>query len=328
MTLAEALSALDGKALLGPDDAVAIRGVVYGGDCAISQAEADALFQLNADAGTLSREWRDLYIEAMADFVVRQQDPAGYVDDAKAAWLIAAISRKNHIREDELEMLIHVLETADQVPDRLSAFVFGLVETLLMKGFERDGALAPANIERLRRVLFAGGGDGAVAVSRHEAEALFDMNDAMKGAVVDQAWTDLFARAVGNAVLYEARWTADRARETRDEAWIADTSTHPFGRMGAALSSGAKAAAMADGFRELLHWDFMNHNLEPIEAADEAMETRAADVSADEAHWLVALLRRDGQLDANERAVIDFIRANARSVDPSLQSLVEEFGAT
>jgi hypothetical protein len=327
MTLAEALSALDGKATLDPDDAIAIRRIVYGGDCAIGQDEADALFRINADAGTVSREWRDLYIEAMADFVVHQQNPAGYVDDAKTAWLLSAISRKNRVREDELEMLIHVLEAADQTPEKLSAFVLGLVETLLMRGFEHDGTLAPANIERLSRVLFASGGDGAYAVTRHEAEALFDMNDALKGAAVDPAWTDLFVRAVGNAVMYEARWAADRDREKRDEAWIADVSTHPYRRIGAQLASGNALAAVADGFRQLGHWDFMNHDLEPVEAGDEAMEARAQAVTADEAHWLVALLRRDGRLDANEKALVEFLRANAASVDPSLQALVQEFGA-
>jgi hypothetical protein len=209
----------------------------------------------------------------------------------------------------------------------LSAFVFGLVETLLMRGFEHDGTLARENIDRLRRVLFASGGEGAYAVTRHEAEALFDMNDALKGAAVDPAWTALFAQAVGNAVMYEARWTADRSREKRDETWINDTSIHPFRRIGAELASGDSLSAMAKGFRQLGHWDFMNHDLEPVEVADEAMEARAAVVTADEAHWLVALLRRDSQLDASERALVDFLRANAGAVDPSLAHLVEEFGA-
>jgi len=326
MTLAEALSALDGKATLDPDDALAIRRIVYGGDCKISQDEAETLFRINADTQTLSREWRDLYAEAMTDFVVHQQDPAGYVDDAKTAWLLAAIGRTNKVREDELDMLIHVLEAADQTPEKLSAFVLGLVETLLMKGFEQNGTLAPANIDRLRRVLFASGGDGAYGVTRHEAEALFDMNDALKGAAVDPAWTKLFAQAVGNAVLYQARWTADRDREKRDEAWIADTSVHPFRRIGAELASGSTLTAMAQAFRQVGHWDFMNHDLEPVEVADEAMEARADVVTADEAHWLVALLRRDGRLDANERALVDFLRANAASIDPSLQALVKELG--
>jgi hypothetical protein len=327
MTLAEALSALDGKATLDAADAIAIRGIVYGGDCTVTQDEADALFQINADAVTVSREWRDLYIEAMTDFVVHEQDPAGYVDDAKTAWLLSAIGRKNRVRADELEMLIHVLEAADQTPDKLSAFIFGLVETLLMRGFEHDGTLAPANIERLRRVLFASGGDGAYAVTRHEAEALFDMNDALKGATVDPAWSDLFAHAIGNAVMYEARWTADRSREKRDEAWITDTSIHPFRRIGAELASGNSLSAIAEGFRQLGHWDFINYDLKPAEAADEAMEARAAVVTAEEAHWLVDLLRRDGRLDASERALVDFLRTNSGSVDPSLQALVDELGA-
>ena len=48
MTLADALSALDGRSLLDAADALQVRRIVYADDCSISQAEADALFKLNA----------------------------------------------------------------------------------------------------------------------------------------------------------------------------------------------------------------------------------------------------------------------------------------
>ena len=70
----------------------------------------------------------------------------------------------------------------------------------------------------------------------------------------------------------------------------------------------------------------MNHDLELAEVADETMEARADAVTADEAHWLVTLLRRDSKLDASEKALVDFLRANARSIDPSLQKLVDALG--
>ena len=131
MTLADALQSLDGKSELTAEDALALRRILYGGDIAVTTAEAEALFKLNADAGTLSREWRDLFVEAMTDYVVRQAAPAGYVDQAKADWLVAQVKAAGRIREDEIEMLIHVLEEADETPSALGDFVLATLKALV-----------------------------------------------------------------------------------------------------------------------------------------------------------------------------------------------------
>jgi hypothetical protein len=331
MTLAEALSTLDGKAELTGEDALTLRKVIYGADIVLTQVEADAVFKLNADAGAISPEWAALFSEAMADFVVRQQEPEGFVDDAKADWLISSVKRHARIREDEVEMLLHVVELADQTPARLSDFVLQVLKGLALWKLEHRGALERVDIDRLRRALFAAGGDGSIAVSRHEAEVLFDINDALKGKAVDPAWTDLFVHAVANAVLFETPWAPDLAREKREEAWTKDTSIHPLRRMErlAETPSGI-ADALKEGAhlmgrirREALDFDFSDPEADKRTAeqvaAEQAREAASEEVTADEAHWLLGRLGRHGQLDANERALVAFIRANATSVDASLQ---------
>jgi len=158
MALAELLSSLDGKADLTAEDALAARREVFGGDNAVSAEEAAALMSLNADAGAISPDWRSFFIEAMTDYVVRQAEPQGYVDEAKARWLIEAVQREQRTRVDEVEMLIHVLEQADSTPSDFSGFILGLVRALCLRHIEREGRLRPADIERLRRVIFATGG--------------------------------------------------------------------------------------------------------------------------------------------------------------------------
>jgi hypothetical protein len=222
--LIQALSALDGKAELTAEDAVAVRRIVFGGDCTVSQDEAEALIQLNADAGKVSREWRALFAEALTDYIVRQEHPQGYVDQAKADWLMGRVRQEKRVRDDEVEMLIHVLEQADQTPPGFSGFVLDLVKSLALSGLRRDGQLSGENIARLRRVVFAAGGAKNLAVTRREAEALFDINDALAGAVADPVWTDLFVKAVGNAVLFETPWTPDAANEVKRQAWLEDAS--------------------------------------------------------------------------------------------------------
>jgi hypothetical protein len=218
MTLAEALSTLDGKATLDADDVLALRRIIYGAGDAVRPEQVEALFQLNAHAGAISPEWRTLFVEATVDFVVRQAEPTGYVDDARAAWLIEVVKRHGRVRADEIEMLIHVLETADKTPVELSAFVLGAVRALALWRLKRNGALDRADVERLRRVLFAKGGDANIAVTRAEAEALFDINDALNNgdlgdAPFAPAWTSLFVHAVANAVLFETPWAPDAETE-------------------------------------------------------------------------------------------------------------------
>ncbi len=328
MTLAEALSALDGKATLDAEDALVLRRIIYGASDRVEQDHVDALFQLNAHAGAISPEWRTLFVEALVDFVVRQQEPAGYVGDAKADWLIEAVKRHGRIREDQIEMLIRVLETADKTPPQLSAFVLGAVRALALWRLKRTGALDGADIERLRRVLFAKGGDANIAVTRAEAEALFDINDALGGAAFDPAWTSLFVHAVANAVLFETPWAPDAETELQRQAWIRDTTIHPLRRdLDLLQHPRGLEHAVAEEFHDLAHLDFQNHDAEQLNRRIDALEARAEIVTFDEAHWLLDRIGRNGEFDANERALIAFIRANAREIDPTLQDLLSALDA-
>jgi hypothetical protein len=309
-TLAEALAQLDGKPMLSADDALTLRRIFYGASQTVTADEAEALVKLNADAGDTAPEWRMLFIEALTDYVVRQEDPAGYIDDAKADWLIAAMSRDRCAKDDEVEALIYVLEQADASPPRYAAFVLETLKSQILGRAVAKGVTA-ADVERLRRVLFAAGGDSNVGVSRHEAEALFDLNDALRGAANDPAWSDFFVRAVANAVLYQATWQApDAQTELGREAWLADTAFH-LPNLKALLHplQALKTPGVGEAWRAGV-------------AADEATEARAAQVTPDEAHWLTARIGKDGQTDPNEQALLRFLADNASSLDPELKTLV------
>ena len=186
-----------------PPDVLALRRLIYS-DGAIAPHEAEALIALDEAAAARCAEWDELFVEALTDYVVRQQAPADYIDDAKADWLIARLSADGRIKTDsELEALVHILETATTSPARLTAFVLGQVKAavvsgegpLLRGGRLEKGRISAGEVALLRRVLYAAGGDGNVAITRSEAEVLFDINDACRGADNDPSWTDLFAKA-------------------------------------------------------------------------------------------------------------------------------------
>ena len=136
MTLSDALRELDGKAELTGEDVFTLRQIIFTGDEAVSQDEAEALFKLNGDAGAISKPWHDLFIEAICDFVVHQQEPTGYVDEARADWLIAMIKASKTIRGNVLEALTHIMEESDQTPAKLGDFALDLVKRSMLAKVE------------------------------------------------------------------------------------------------------------------------------------------------------------------------------------------------
>ena len=313
--LQDCLSRLDGKPELTADDALTLRRIIFGGDDAVSLEEAEALIRLNADAGVPSPEWRALFIEALTDFTVHQQEPNGYVDEAKAGWLAGAVSRDGCAREDEIDLLVHVLEQADSAPASLSAFVLAQIKAAILA--RAAGGITGADVERLRLVLFAVGGASNIAVTRDEANALFDLNDAAQGAANAVTWADFFARAVGNSVLYAPTWQAPSAEdELKLEAELADNSG--FFKGFKALLNPKEAAALIQSPHESFYSEEQKRNL-----ADSALEAAAEVVTAEEAAWLIERIDRDGVFDAAERGLVAFLVANARSFDPAFKPLAD-----
>src|SRR4051794_40791011 len=92
------------------EDVLAIRHIVWP-DGNIDPTEADAIFDLNDTLTSAPREWVDFFVEAIETYVVHQQAPIGYVDDAKANWLISRIDSDGRVDSlGELELLVKILE--------------------------------------------------------------------------------------------------------------------------------------------------------------------------------------------------------------------------
>jgi hypothetical protein len=313
MLLSDALALLDGKKELTAADVVTLRHIIYGEDQAVSQCEAEALFKLNADAGSLSLEWSQLFVEAMTDYIVHEEMPSGYINQANADWLIAQIKTYGRVHENEVEMLIHVLEEADESPVALSNFVLELVKGPILKKLQNGQRLEKDDVERVRRVIYAKGGDGNIAVTRHEAEALFDINDAINTADADPAWLEVFKRAVASAVLFASPWHPDRDETLKNQNWLADPHIH-WGRI--------NRVDMLEAVREITHLDIDDHIIDHACAAEKETQADAEKLTNEKTHWLIERFRRTGRYDKNERAVADYIRDNARSSDEESASSV------
>ncbi|HLS80390.1 MAG TPA: hypothetical protein VK025_03200, partial [Steroidobacter sp.] len=186
---------------------------------------------LNDALAARSAEWCDFFVEAIGEFVINGSEPKGYVSDDNARWLMARLDRDGRLDSmAELELLVRVLERAANAPETLKTYALAQIEKAVLTGTgptRSGGELAPncvsdAEARLLRRVLFAAGGDGPAAVSRAEAELLFRLKDASRGAANGPEWKRLFVQGVGNHLMGYVSPTAqlDRARAGELESFV------------------------------------------------------------------------------------------------------------
>jgi hypothetical protein len=318
----EMLKSLVGKERVTAQDVLRVRGEIYP-DVAISPDEAEALFEVNDTARSTSPEWKMLFIEAMTDFVVRQQQPAGYVDAVAADWLCAHILRDGRVRSDtELELLIHILEEASQAPRALSRLALDQVVAFALTPERAAGdgpTLTGPEVERLRRVIYAFAGQtGGAGVSRDEAQTLFAINDAARGRPNNPAWQNLFVQAVGAAMMAAPAYQgASREEAAHQEAWLKAPTAGTVALLGRAFAAAFRGPeAGLDAMAE--ETPIERRNLEAAFSAD-----RAAPVTGDEGAWLASMIGRDGTFDENEIALLRYVSRQASQIHPSLRPLID-----
>ena len=297
-------SALEAGTAVSAEDVLAVRRAIWP-DGVIARAEAGTIFALHRLAGEPGAEWGDFFLEAIADHVVNAGAPRGYVDDETAAWLTGEIGRSGKpIGPVELELVVRILEIALNVPASLKSWALAEIERCVLTGSgatRRDGDLRPgvvdeAEVKLLRRIVFAGGGDGALVVSQDEAEMLWRIKDATLGAANAPGWRQLFVQAVGNHLM---AWTShgplERIEAARLEAFMNDRGSSVLtflSRMRRPDFEGARKALE-----------------EPGETAGKhrAAVDSARAVTPVENAWLQAGIARDGRRDECEEALLRFL---------------------
>lgn len=298
-------------------DVLALRRSVFG-DGDVLPLEAEALFDLMQKRLPAVESWQQFFIEAMTDYLVQQVEPRGYVSAGNAEWLIDQISRDGVVWTDtELELLVHIIDRATSSPMRLVRFAMDKVKEAVVtgegptrRGMElKPGSVCLAEVDMLRRILYAVGTDSGIAVSREEAEALFDINDATLNGDNHPSWQDLFVKAIANHVMALSGYTVpSRAEALRREVWLEDTSVSPGGFF----------SRMMSGWR-----DAFSSYREP-EYDDRAEERAAAEkISSNEAGWLAERIERNGAICGNEKALLDFIREESPHIHPDLRPLID-----
>lgn len=129
-----------GKGEITPDDVGLMRRHLWpeGID---TRHKASMAIALDDVCSTRCPEWTAFLVESVAAFVVWKGSAAGEVSGETAGWLLERLSEGGAIRSEAgLDILLHVLELAGDVPDFLSAVALNQVRLALLP--EPRGAYA------------------------------------------------------------------------------------------------------------------------------------------------------------------------------------------
>jgi hypothetical protein len=295
-------AALDGA--IADDEVLALRRAGWAAG-AIGREEAEAIFSLQQATANPSPVWSDFFVEALRNFVLNGSDPRGYASDEDAAWLIRMVDADGKVCSmTELELLVQVIEKGLGVPEALKAYVLKVIEAAVLTGAgpTRDGGelsdthVTATEAHLLRRVVFGSASDRPGAVSLREAEMLFRLKDATLHQANAPEFLTVFVQGVGNALMGYANEAAhvDRARMLELEAFVANNKPSVGRFMGQMAREVPNVFGVVFGKRR------------PATSREEQVAEAAAIVPYEQA-WLDAQIAANGQVDAYDRALLDFI---------------------
>lgn len=309
-------------------DIAAFRRVLYE-DGVISADEAELLFSLDEGCAIKAAAWAGFFVEGVTDFIVYQERPQGYLTSVNAHWLIDRISKDGKVdSKTDLELVVNVLDKARWAPVSLVKFALEQVKHAVISGSGPlranksldAGTITDGEVDLLRRMLYAFGGDGHVAITRQEADILFDIDEAVASSDPNPAWTDLFVKAVANVVMA----TSGYAVPSREEALRQEAALDRPGRQTSVLAF-------------LL--SMVRTNLASVKDAyqDQTLEERALsrlehqrieiitneEITEAEASWLVGRIGRDGRLSPSEMALVAYLQHESPKIHPALTEAVQ-----
>ncbi|MGQ0587908.1 MAG: hypothetical protein ACT4N8_00070 [Sphingosinicella sp.] len=289
---ADFASALKAGARISAEDVLAVRRWAWP-DGAISDAEAEAVFEINRLAREAEPEWTDFFVEAMTEYVVNARPPTGYVDEALAAWLIDQVERDGApVTAIELALVVRIVEKTLNAPAALKSWALRQIE----ESVARDGRVGEDEAALLRRLIFAAGGEGALIVGADEAETLWRLKESCRNADNASGWKTLFVQALGNHLMaYSSYAPLERAEAARLEAFVDDHRSSVLGFF--ARMRGANPLTEAKGLLD---------GQEP-EPDHDATVAAANAITPQENDWLRARIDADGTLDDYEEALLAFV---------------------
>lgn len=288
-------------------------------DGTISVQEADQLFEIN-NLKDKTESWNELFIEAITAFLVYQTMPIGYINQANAVWLMTRISSDGVVESrTELELLLKVMKVARNVTPELEKFALEQVKHAVVHGSGalsrgrqlEPGAIGEAEVDLIRRVVYACSSEGGISITKMEAEVLCDLNDICSEADNHESWQKLYVGALANHLMMVAAWEEPDLQEAvRTQKWL---EAPVRGIFKPSFSGLLKRGLSIFAPEEEMQFSHMDVNA--VASAERVTER--------EASWLIERLNRDGVLNANEIALLKFLEEECPNIHGSLMPMIK-----
>jgi hypothetical protein len=317
---------------IGAQDVLRFRREIFD-DGIVSRQEAETVLVLNEMASEKCPEWNEFFIEALTDHVVTQAEPRGYVSEEVADWLISMVTRDGKVDSaSELELLVAVVSKANRVPEKLEGQVLQTVgravlegEGPLAHGKLTPGVIGEPEVEMIRQVLFAFGGNDGISISKSEAEFLFMLNAHTDEKRNHPAWREFYVKAIANYLMAATTYRAvPRAQAITREDWLADHDADVRGSISRAFSG--FGSIFTKGFLNTLFessHDQIERAWQERNKAQADAETEAERITDSEASWLARKLMQDGIVDENEKALLSHLFAAGAEIPDDLKPLLK-----
>jgi hypothetical protein len=337
ITTAFSTSEIKARGSIKDTDVLRLRRVYYENGC-VSTEEAETLFELNEACPVQDATWADCFIEMLTDYLVNQVKPEGYLTADNADWLITRIAKDGKVNSKiELELLVNVLDKARWAPERLVRFALLQVKLAVISGegplragcsLDR-GRISAGEVKLLRRILYAFGGDGNTAITRAEAEVLFEIDAATDGAQNHPSWRDLFVKAIANCVMVASGYAPPTREEAlAREAWLDRRGDLSPANVLNGMSHKISGSVIA-GFKPFLsrygQQSIENRTIARLERQKIEIITNDQVTEADAA-WLARQIGRNGKPTANEQALLEFLQRDCPKAHPLLRDLIDKTG--
>lgn len=124
MTLNELKADLLADGIIDADEVAKLKEVLYE-DGVIDKEEANFLFEIN-DAVTGKDNdpaWETFFIQAIADFLLKDEVSPGEIDADEAAWLVEKIGADGQVDGTEKALLEKLQKEAKSFPETLAALL-------------------------------------------------------------------------------------------------------------------------------------------------------------------------------------------------------------
>ena len=124
MNLQEFKAELLADGIIDAEEVAKLKEVLYG-DGIIDKEEADFLFELN-DAVTGKANdvsWESFFIQAIADFLLKDEVSPGEIDENEAAWLVDKIGADGQVDGTEKALLEKLKAEAKSFPANLAVLL-------------------------------------------------------------------------------------------------------------------------------------------------------------------------------------------------------------